>query len=80
LLSATTLAMSNPPLNVTVPLQPGTRKLVIQPMDDGFVVFIAGVPGSALCNYVYLRNDGSIQRVHEAPDKIHIVTVKDASK
>lgn len=61
------------------PLQPGTRSLAVRRVDDGFIVFIAGKPGMATVNYIYLRNDGSVERVSEQHDRMHIVRIQDAT-
>lgn len=65
--------MTEPPRSFTI--QP-TRWLHIRRVDDGWLVWLHGSPHTAHHTYLYLRDNGTVQRVTEGPGgDLHVLEV-----
>jgi hypothetical protein len=56
-------------------IQP-TRVLSVRRVDDGWLVWIGGAPETVHHTYLYMHDDGAIERVTEGPDVIDVLKVK----
>ena len=63
-------------INHSFPIQP-TRQLHVRRVADGWVVWLLGSPHTPHHTYLYLRDDGRMERVTEGGGEIHVLHIKE---
>lgn len=62
----------------SVPLQLHTKALAVKRVANGWLVWLNGTPATPMNTYLYLHDDGVMQRVTEGPGRVDIQTWRDA--
>lgn len=58
-----------------ISIQP-TRLLTTKRVDNGWIVWISGSPETERCTYLYLYDNGNVERVTETPDGVDVFRIE----